>query len=71
MHLVDAAVATRAVAREVGDYEPVHGVQVAPGEEVIEPAFDEAYVFRRRYGAASLLIACRGTGQAASGLRWR
>ena len=58
--LAEAAVVARAVAREIRSYEPVHGVQVAPGEEVLEPAFDDPYVLTNRYGAAPFLVARRG-----------
>ena len=63
---VDAAVAARAVAREIRSYGPVHGIQVTPGEEALEPAFDDPYVLTNRYGRS---FPRRPPGSRSGGLR--
>jgi hypothetical protein len=59
VHVVHAALA---VGYEIGGDEFIHGVEVAPCKEILEPAPDDAYVLWRRYGVAPL--SCLGAGSA-------
>jgi hypothetical protein len=57
------------VGHEVPSDEIVHGVQVAAGEEVVEPALDDGYVLVEWYGVAPSVR--REPGQLAMAYPWR